>query len=205
VIHALERFHGKTPVALEAIRGLVRHRRQLFRAAKWVLVGIAVIVLLGVSVWAIWRIPQVLYANVPDAKDRAAVEATTPTGLIAGLARLAALGSLAVSNRTYRLSQQGQLTDRYTKAIEQLGDDKLDIRLGGLYALDASPWTPNETTRPWSRCSALCERAHQFPKCSLANPHDEPIIRTKQTSPNPLPVMSKQRLPSLVAYPLEPA
>jgi hypothetical protein len=87
-------------------------------------------------VWVVWRIPQLLYAYVPEAKDRAAVEATTRTGLIAGLAGLAALGSLAVTNRTYRLSQQSQLTDRYSKAIEQLGDDKLDIRLGGLYALE---------------------------------------------------------------------
>jgi hypothetical protein len=93
-------------------------------------------VLLGFVVWAVWRIPQLLYAYVPDAKERAAVEATTRTGLIAGLAGLAALGSLAMANRTYRLSQQSQLTERYSKAIEQLGDDKLDIRLGGLYALE---------------------------------------------------------------------
>jgi hypothetical protein len=44
--------------------------------------------------------------------------------------------SLALTTRTYRLTQQGQLTDRYTKAIAQLGDDKLDIRLGGIYALE---------------------------------------------------------------------
>ncbi len=28
------------------------------------------------------------------------------------------------------------MTDRYTKAIEQLGSDKLDVRIGGLYALE---------------------------------------------------------------------
>lgn len=35
---------------------------------------------------------------------------------------------------TYRLTEQGQLTDGYTKAIEQLGSDNLDVRLGGIYA-----------------------------------------------------------------------
>jgi hypothetical protein len=84
------------------------------------LVGLVGIVLL------IWRVPPALYAYVPDPKDRAAAEASTRTGLIAGLAGLGALGSLAIATRTYRLTQQGQITDRYTKAIEQLGSDKLD-------------------------------------------------------------------------------
>jgi hypothetical protein len=38
--------------------------------------------------------------------------------------------------RTYELTEQGQVTDRYTKAIEQLGSDKLDVRIGGIYALE---------------------------------------------------------------------
>jgi hypothetical protein len=37
---------------------------------------------------------------------------------------------------TYRLQQEGQFTDRFTKAITQIGDEKLEIRLGGLYALE---------------------------------------------------------------------
>lgn len=44
--------------------------------------------------------------------------------------------TVELSDRTYRLSEQGHVTDRYTKAIEQLGSDKLDIRLGGIYALE---------------------------------------------------------------------
>ena len=37
--------------------------------------------------------------------------------------------------RTHELAEQGQVTDRYTKAIEQLGSDKLDVRGSGIYAL----------------------------------------------------------------------
>lgn len=29
-----------------------------------------------------------------------------------------------------------RVTDRYTKSIEQLGSDKLDVRIGGVYALE---------------------------------------------------------------------
>ena len=28
------------------------------------------------------------------------------------------------------------MTDRYTRAIKQLGSDKLDVRIGGIYALE---------------------------------------------------------------------
>jgi hypothetical protein len=38
--------------------------------------------------------------------------------------------------RTLELTEQGQVTDRYTKAIEQLGSDKLDVRIGGIYAME---------------------------------------------------------------------
>ncbi|WP_345661235.1 pentapeptide repeat-containing protein [Streptomyces venetus] len=33
------------------------------------------------------------------------------------------------------LSKEGQITDRYTNAVENLGDDAMDVRLGGIYAL----------------------------------------------------------------------
>jgi hypothetical protein len=35
-----------------------------------------------------------------------------------------------------RLTRQGQMTERFTRAIEQLGSDKLEIRLGGIYSLE---------------------------------------------------------------------
>ena len=36
--------------------------------------------------------------------------------------------------RIHELTEQGQVTDRYTKAIEQLGSDKLSVRIGAIYA-----------------------------------------------------------------------
>ena len=102
----------------------------------WAVGGVGAAGLLVLVGWVVWRVPQALYAYVPEPKDRATAEASTRTGMIAGLAGLAALGSLALTTRTYRLTQQGQLTDRYTKAIDQLGDEKLDVRLGGIYALE---------------------------------------------------------------------
>jgi hypothetical protein len=40
---------------------------------------------------------------------------------------------------TLEITRQGQITDRFTRAIDQLGQhgpDKLDVRLGGIYALE---------------------------------------------------------------------
>jgi hypothetical protein len=44
--------------------------------------------------------------------------------------------SLKATRDQQHLVEQGQITDRFSKAIEQLGSDKLDIRLGGIYALE---------------------------------------------------------------------
>ncbi|GAA2214826.1 hypothetical protein GCM10009850_102920 [Nonomuraea monospora] len=44
--------------------------------------------------------------------------------------------SLDASRQAQWTAEQGQITDRYTKAVQQLGSDKIDIRLGGMYALE---------------------------------------------------------------------
>jgi hypothetical protein len=52
-------------------------------------------------------------------------------------AGLFAAGALIYTARNFSLARQGQVTDRYTKAIEQLGSDKgLEVRIGGIYALE---------------------------------------------------------------------
>jgi hypothetical protein len=47
-----------------------------------------------------------------------------------------AAGALIFTARNFTLTRVGQVTDRYTKAIEQLGSDKRDVRVGGIYALE---------------------------------------------------------------------
>jgi hypothetical protein len=44
--------------------------------------------------------------------------------------------TVRISSRTLELSREGQITERFTKAIDQLGNQtSLDVRLGGIYAL----------------------------------------------------------------------
>ncbi|MEV1167324.1 pentapeptide repeat-containing protein [Nonomuraea sp. NPDC049784] len=57
------------------------------------------------------------------------------TGLvIIGGATFTGLG-LWYTARTLETTQEGQITDRYTKAVEQLGSEQSDVRLGGIAAL----------------------------------------------------------------------
>lgn len=119
-------------------------RRRWWLGAAALIVGF--ISLVG-FVLVVWLVPPVLYKYVSDPKDRATAEASTRTGFLAGLVGLAALGGLAINARTLRETQRanrethqlellGQLNDRYAKAIEELGSDKLNVRLGGIYALE---------------------------------------------------------------------
>ena len=61
---------------------------------------------------------------------------TLGAGVFAAGALVYTARNFTLSRRTYQLTEQGQVTDRYTRAIEQLGSDKLDVRIGGIYALE---------------------------------------------------------------------
>jgi hypothetical protein len=42
----------------------------------------------------------------------------------------------ALTLRAIELTEQGQVTDRYTKAVGQLGEESSPVRVGGVYALE---------------------------------------------------------------------
>ena len=57
-----------------------------------------------------------------------------------GLAALAALlftwMQVGQTSKELRISEQGQITSRFNAAIGNLGSDSIDVRLGGIYALE---------------------------------------------------------------------
>jgi hypothetical protein len=44
--------------------------------------------------------------------------------------------TIADQRTTQQISREGQITDRYTRAIQQLGSESLELRLGAVYALE---------------------------------------------------------------------
>ncbi|WP_336214889.1 pentapeptide repeat-containing protein [Nonomuraea sp. LPB2021202275-12-8] len=77
-----------------------------------------------------------------DARRQRPWQHLTSLGVLFGLIFTA--GGLVYTAKTWetgqetlRTTQQQQITDRYTKAVEQIGSDKsVEVRIGGLYALE---------------------------------------------------------------------
>ena len=116
------------------------------RGIQW-LAGIAAVVLALAIVWALFvPVPDWLaHHDVGSVKGRLHETAldnargrllTLAAGVFAAGALTFTARNFTLSRRTLDVTEQGQVTDRYTKAIEQLGSDKLDVRIGGIYALE---------------------------------------------------------------------
>lgn len=90
--------------------------------------------------WLIWRGPYVLDAKYIDRQALGEGSAALVTGLRTALvAVVAALGAgiaLLYTARTYRLTRRGQITERFTKALERLGSPEIYVRIGGILALE---------------------------------------------------------------------
>jgi len=81
---------------------------------------------LAVLRWAPGFLGATSQTATTDARDKA----------LAVLAGAGVTAGVVVSGLTYRLSRSGQVTDRLTKAIEQLANDNRLVVLGGIYALE---------------------------------------------------------------------
>ena len=62
--------------------------------------------------------------------------ALTIGGLLVLLVLYATFRNMEIARENLRVAEEGKLTERFSKAVELLGSDKLDIRLGGIYTLE---------------------------------------------------------------------
>src|SRR6266487_3754656 len=82
----------------------------------------------------LWKLPQWQVTYVFNVKDRVDLESKARQTMAQILGGAALLVGLYFTSQTLQVSQQGQITDRFTKAIDQLGKNTLAVRLGGIYA-----------------------------------------------------------------------
>jgi hypothetical protein len=57
-------------------------------------------------------------------------------GLAVGLGAYATWRRVRINEDELRTSREGQITERYSRAVEHLGSDNVDVRMGGIYALE---------------------------------------------------------------------
>jgi hypothetical protein len=152
---------------------------------RW-LVGIAAVVLAVAVLWVLFvPAPDWLahhdVGSVTGPLHEAALDNARGRLLTLG-AGLFAAGALVFTARNFTLSREGQVTDRYTKAVEQLGSDKLDVRIGGIYALErvARDSARDHPTVMDVLTAFIREHSHeQWP------PSDHPASRGQERSPRP--------------------
>jgi uncharacterized protein YjbI with pentapeptide repeats len=125
-----------------------------------VIVGTAAAALLVALVLVVVVVPPRFTANrqFKTASEELKAQSDVRTTLLQGFAALLVLTGAAIgaavtlrqvrathlqiantaeaSNKQLERTREGQITDRYTKAVDQLGSEHLDIRLGGIYALE---------------------------------------------------------------------
>ena len=58
------------------------------------------------------------------------------SAVLQGLAGLIVVGGAIAAWWQAHISREGQITERFTKAVDQLSSTNLDVRIGGLYALE---------------------------------------------------------------------
>ena len=110
------------------------------RGIRWTLGGIAAVGLAPAAARVV-LVPagdRLAHHDVSSARQpllRTARDAARGRVLTLG-AGLLATGAVLFTARKFVLSRNGQVTDRYAKAIEQLGSEKLDVRIGGICALE---------------------------------------------------------------------
>jgi Pentapeptide repeats (8 copies) len=126
-----------------------------WRSSVWAvtagLVGTCLLLLALLWLFPKWQVRSIVGLDSKDRFDRENEARQTLSQIVGGLVLLVGFyftwqnlvltrqsqtDAAKSAQENFNLGQQGQITDRFTSAIAQLGDPKLEVRLGGIYALE---------------------------------------------------------------------
>lgn len=133
-------------------------RAWIWSYTKW---GVLALIAASVLILALWKVPEWQVRAYHGRLDANAISKLTPQELIqlqqnlitaennarvtiaqiiGGFGLLVGLyltyRNVKIAHKNVEVAEEGKLTDRFSKAVELLGSDKLDVRLGGIYALE---------------------------------------------------------------------
>ncbi len=198
----------------EGLKRVEQGAKEVWPYLKWVLLVLAIPGLYYLGYWLLVTVPDeqvsgwLIKDEAISPKDRAHIvnEARKTVAQITGglLAVIGAILAFYLHHRRVtamerqvlliqeqvRLAQEGQVTERFTRAIEHLGDDRLEVRLGGIYALERiardsekDHWTIMEVLTAYVRERAPWKEAPAPPSTSGAEA--EPPAGPGPARPNP--------------------
>lgn len=150
-MHELDAMATEVSPARTRDEATVKQGRLILRWLRRWKIQLAIAFAAVFALAILWKVPQWQANKLSDVSskerfDRENAARTTLAQIIGGIAVLAGfyatVKNIRLSQESFALAQQGQITDRFTKAIEQLGavdasgKKKLEVRLGGIYALE---------------------------------------------------------------------
>lgn len=138
-------------------------------------------------------------------KARIDAENTARAALIQGAGGLFAATAAYIAWRNLLATQEKQVAERFSKAVEHLGNDNIHVRLGGIYALeqiakDAEEkyyWRVIETLAayvrersPYQPDSAIQGTENVTPTANLADSEPQPSKPKQDTTSPPIDIQS---------------
>jgi hypothetical protein len=120
------------------------------RRVPW-LVLLGLIALVTILLGVLTVIPQLLYPSLTEAATQAVADADTRiqlqqaqsqlqnnarTTLLQAIAGLLVVAGAVATWRQVQINREGQITERFTRAIDQIGSEQVVVRIGGIYALE---------------------------------------------------------------------
>ncbi len=102
--------------------------------------SLPILITLGIFIiaLALWQIPQWQLSSkkLSSPDKQAEMENAYRTTLVQALGGVFFFVTAYFTWRNVKAAEEKQVTERFSKAIEQLGNDNIHVRLGGIYALE---------------------------------------------------------------------
>jgi Pentapeptide repeats (8 copies) len=119
------------------------------RPSPWLLavltvltVTIAVAILIFIPIWLHPSLSKAELQGIPSLQERIVLQQAqgslqdeTRATLLQAFGGLILVGGAFATWRQVQVSRHGQITERITRAVEQLAGPSMDVRIGGIYAL----------------------------------------------------------------------
>ena len=184
---------------LQTLKEVSRKTFDRLRTMPWQAIAsrhwkLFLVIVAVIAVGIIWKVPQWQAAGWQgqmELKDLAKLQNDARTTLVHALGGAVLLIGLYFTLKNLQLTQDRQITERYTRAVEQLGSDKLELRLGAIYAMERiardserDHWPIMEILTAYVREHAPWKKTEQHSK-EEGSPTETPPTQNHEPVPKP--------------------